>query len=260
MTTITEKKSSSTLQVEKNWEYKDRTYILKGSHSPVSYTIQSRHTPRKPLMWFDEGLKINREIRLSTNQKSIFVDEQQGFTSLTHIMFQDGVLNVPRAEVNMQKLLSIYHPNINQTWEEVDVAKKAADEVDTLEFELNALNLVQELDIEHLEAIMRTELGSAVSGMTSKELKRDAYRFARNNPTLFIELSKDEDIKLRNLANRAVEQGLIMLTDDNTVFKFANGKKIMTIPFDQHPYGALSQYFKTDDGVDLMKSLSKKLA
>ena len=106
---------------------------------------------------------------------------------------------------------------------------------------------------------MRTELGSSVSSMTSKELKRDAYKFARKNPALFIELSKDEDIKLRNLANRATEQGIIILTDDNTVFKFANGKKILTVPFDQHPYGALAQYFKTDDGVDLMKSLMKKL-
>ena len=76
-----------------------------------------------------------------------------------------------------------------------------------------------------------------------------------------MELSQDEDIKLRNLANRAVEQGIIMLTDDNTVFKFAsNDKKILTVPFDQHPYAALAQYFKTDDGIDLMKSLTKKLA
>jgi len=259
MTTQTQLKSSLP-EIEKNWEYKDRTYILKGEYSPVSYTIQSRHTPRKPLMWFDEGLKMNREIRLATNQKSLFVDEQNGFVTLTHIMFQDGVLNVPRTEINMQKLLSIYHPDKNKIWEEVDVRKKAADEIDTLEYELQALNLVQQLEIDHLEAIMRTELGSSVGSLSSKELKRDAYKFARQSPSLFIELSQDEDIKLRNLANRAVEQGIIMLTDDNTVFKFANGKKIMTIPFDQHPYGALAQYFKTDDGVDLMKSLTKKLA
>jgi len=44
------------------------------------------------------------------------------------------------------------------------------------------------------------------------------------------------------------------------VFKFANGKKIMTIPFDQHPYAALAQYFKTDEGLDLMKSIAKKLS
>ena len=136
----------------------------------------------------------------------------------------------------------------------------AKDEVDNIEFELEALNLVRTLDIEHLEAIMRTELGSTVATLSSKELKRDAYNFAKSDPQLFIELSKDEDIKLRNLANRAVEVGILQLTDDNTVFKFANGKKVMTIPFDQHPYAALAQYFKTDEGVDLMKSITKKLS
>ena len=96
--------------------------------------------------------------------------------------------------------------------------------------------------------------------MSTKELKRDAYLFARKDPNLFIELSKDDDIKLRNLANRAVELGIIELTDENTIFRFSNGKKIMQVPFDQHPYGALAQYFKTDEGVDLMKSITKKLS
>ena len=45
---------------------------------------------------------------------------------------------------------------------EVDEEAQAYDEVDNIEFELEALNLVRTLDIEHLEAIMRTELGSAV--------------------------------------------------------------------------------------------------
>ena len=256
---MTTQEKSSSIQVEKDWEFKDRVYILAGNHSPVTYTIQTKHTPRKPLLWFDEGLKINRELRLATNQKSLFADEQNGYSTLTHVIFQDGVLNVPRTEVTMQKMLSLYHPLKGNLWIEADAAKDAEDEIDLLEFEMEALNLVQTLDIEHLEAIMRTELGSAVSAMSSRELKRDAYRFAKSQPALFIEISEDEDIKLRNLANRAVEQGVILLTDDNTVFKFANGKKILTVPFEQHPYAALSQYFKTDEGVMLMKSLTKKL-
>ena len=256
---MTTQEKSSSIQVEKDWEFKDRVYVLAGNHSPVTYTIQTKHTPRKPLLWFDEGLKINRELRLATNQKSLFADEQNGYSTLTHVIFQDGVLNVPRTEVTMQKMLSLYHPLKGNLWIEADAAKDAEDEIDLLEFEMEALNLVQTLDIEHLEAIMRTELGSAVSTMSSRELKRDAYRFAKSEPALFIEISEDEDIKLRNLANRAVEQGVILLTDDNTVFKFANGKKILTVPFEQHPYAALSQYFKTDDGVMLMKSLTKKL-
>tara|TARA_B110000881_G_scaffold145359_1_gene128593 strand:+ start:232 stop:1005 length:774 start_codon:yes stop_codon:yes gene_type:complete len=256
---MTTQEKSSSIQVEKDWEFKDRVYVLAGNHSPVTYTIQTKHTPRKPLLWFDEGLKINRELRLATNQKSLFADEQNGYSTLTHVIFQDGVLNVPRTEVTMQKMLSLYHPLKGNLWIEADAAKDAEDEIDLLEFEMEALNLVQTLDIEHLEAIMRTELGSTVSTMSSRELKRDAYRFAKSQPALFIEISEDEDIKLRNLANRAVEQGVILLTDDNTVFKFANGKKILTVPFEQHPYAALSQYFKTDDGVMLMKSLTKKL-
>ena len=225
---------------------------------PITYTIQTRHTPRKPLLYWDEEKGINRELRLASNQTSLFVDEQDGYSTLQHLIFQDGVLNVPRTEPLIQKLLSIYHPR--KIWDEIDDQIIAEDEIEDLEFELEALNLVRTLDISHLEAIMRTELGSSVSTLSSKELKRDAYRFARQNPALFIELSEDEDITLRNLANRAVESGILELTDDNTVFKFPNGKKVMTVPFDQHPYGALAQYFKTDEGVDLMKSITKKLS
>lgn len=253
-------KTTKAPDVEKGWEIKDRTYVLTGNRSPISWTIQTKHTARKPLLYFDEANGINREIRYATNQRSLFVDEQDGAVTLSHVMFLDGVLYVPKEEQNLQKLLSLYHPERNKLWEEVDEVQEAEDEIDVLELELEALNLVNEIDIEHLEAIMRTELGSTVASLSSKELKRDAYRFAKSQPVLFLELVQDEDIKLRNLANRAVEVGILQLTDDNTVFKFANGKKVLTVPFEQHPYAALAQYFKTDEGVDLMKSITKKLS
>ena len=237
----------------KNWELKDRTYVLKGQ-SPLTYVVRSRGH-----LWFDEEKGINREIRYATNQRSIFVDEQDGNARLGHIIFSDGVLYTTRDQVLLQQLLSLYHPKAGVKWEEVDLQKEAESEVDIIEREIEALELVKSLDIEDLEAIMRTELGSSVTSMSTKELKRDAYVFAKKNPKLFKELAEDEDIKLRNLANRAVESGILKLTDNNTVFKFKNGKKIMTVPFEQHPYIALAQYFKTDDGVDLMKSIMKKL-
>ncbi len=33
----------------------------------------------------------------------------------------------------------------------------------------------------------------------------------------------------------------------------------MTIPFDENPYSALAAWFKTDEGVEMYKALSKKL-
>ena len=238
----------------KNWEIKDRTYVLKGGFSPLTFFVKGRG-----IIWFDEEKGINREIRYATNQNSLFVDEQDGHVRLGHIVFTDGVLYVPKNKPSLQQLLEIYHPLRNK-WAVVDHEAKARDYVEDLEVELDALNLARELEIEHLEAIMRTELGSSVTKMSSKELKRDAYAFAKRNPKLFTDLANDEDIKLRNLANRAVEMGLIKLTDNNTVFKHKNGKKIITVPFDEHPFIALAQYFKTDEGIDLMKSLTKKLS
>ena len=240
----------------KNWEVRDRIYVLANGKSPLTYKVKT-----SGFLHFDEERGINREIRYATNQNTLFVDEQDNNVRLGHVFFEDGVLSVPKNQPQLQLLLSKYHPKAEKAWVEIDHQQEAADEIEILELEMEALGLVQSLEIEHLEAIMRTELGSAVSKMSSKELKRDAYRFAKSNPSLFIEISEDEDIKLRNLANRAVESGILKLTDDNTVFKFAaNGKKIMTVPFDQHPFAALASYFKTDEGVDLMKSITKKLS
>ena len=243
----------TTPSVEKNWEIKDRFYQLNG-RSPLTYRVRA-----SGLLWFDEEKAINRELRYALNQRSLFVEDQDDNVRMGHVVFEDGTLFVPKNDQPLQKLLSIYHPNKSK-WTEIDNAKEAEEDIVDIELELKALNLVNELDIDHLEAIMRTELGSNVINLSTKELKRDAFIFARKDPKLLIELSQDEDLKLRNLANHAVEAGILTLTDDGTTFKLATTKKkVLTVPFDTHPYAALAQYFKTDEGVTLMKSIIKKL-
>ena len=242
--------------IMKNWEIKNRTYVLTNGMSPLTYTIKS-----KGILWFDEKQGMQREIRYASNQKSLFRDEQDEFARLEHITFTDGSLTVSREQVLLQQLLSHYHPSAGKKWVELDPAKEAIDEVEMIEIELEAMRLVQDLEIEHLEAILRTEIGSEVTTMSSKEIKRDCYLFAKNSPELFVEIANDDDIKLRNLANRSVEAKIVNLTDDNTVFKWAsNGKKIMTVPFDEHPYTAFARFLKTDEGVDVMKAITKKLS
>tara|TARA_B110000208_G_scaffold126062_1_gene153589 strand:+ start:61 stop:786 length:726 start_codon:yes stop_codon:yes gene_type:complete len=239
----------------KNWELKDRSYVLSGGMSPLTYKIRS-----VGMLWFDEDKKINRELRYAPNQKSLFVDEQDDRVQIEHVIFENGALYVPRTNVVLQQLLSNYHPEAGRVWEEIDELQEAVDDIDQIELELEALKLVQELEIEHLEAILRTELGSEVTTMSSKEIKRDCYLFAKNNPSLFTEIANDEDIKLRNLANRSVENGVVNLTDDNTTFKWSKtGKKILTVPFDEHPYTAFARFLKTDDGINVMKAIEKKL-
>ena len=84
--------------------------------------------------------------------------------------------------------------------------------------------------------------------------------FAKNNAKLFISLAKDENVQLRNVAIKAVEQGLIKLSGDQRTFTWgSNDRKLMNVPFDENPYSAFAAFLKTDEGVEIYKSIDKKL-
>ena len=106
-----ETKEKKTKVKKDTWEIKDRYYHLLNGNSPLTFRINSRHSMRKPLMYFDEEKGYNRELRYATNMQSPFVDEQEGPVTLGHIVFEEGVLMVPKSEVALQKMLSLYHPN-----------------------------------------------------------------------------------------------------------------------------------------------------
>ena len=97
-------------------------------------------------------------------------------------MFKNGSLFVPQEKQNLQKLLSIYHPLKNKVYEEFSAIDVAIDELDDLELELDALNAARTMEIDQAEAILRVEVGSRVSKMSSKELKRDLLLYAKRNP------------------------------------------------------------------------------
>jgi len=242
-----------------NWEYKDRNYYLLNNKMPLTYTMPSRHSQKYPLVWFDPEKGYERELRYATNQKSIFVDEQKGPATMRHIIFEKGHLMVPKEKRNLQEFLA-HHPHKDKIFAEHDREVVAEDQFDRLELELAATNLAYELDIDSAEAIMRVEIGASINNLSSKELKRDTILFAKKNPKLFINLANDENIKLRNFGIKAVEAKIITLSDKNKTFKWAsNGRKLMTVPFDEHPYSALAAWFKTDEGSEVYRSIEKKL-
>ena len=242
------------------WEIKDRIYYLRGNKSPLTLTIPCRHTRKHPLLYFDKITGVQREIRYATNQSSPLVDEQKGECTLGHIQFADGDLRVPKEMQNLQKLLSIYHPLKGKIFDEFSAAEEAEDDLDVLDLQIDALLSAREMEIDQAEAIMRVELGSGVSKMSSKELKRDLLLFAKNNPVLFLDLANDENVQLRNVAIRASESGIIVLSQDQRTFTWAStGRKLMTVPFDENPYSAMAAYFKTDEGVEVFRSVEKNL-
>ena len=237
------------------WEIKDRVYNLKGNKRPISYMLRSSN-----IFYFDEEKGYERELKYCQNQRTPFVDEMKGDQRLEHIIFRNGSLFVEKEKTTLQKLLSLYHPQKGKSYVEYNPVKEAADDIEILELEADAIVIARELDIDMAEAIMRVEKGSEVSKMSSKELKRDLLVFARNNPALFLELASDDNVQLRNFGIKAVELGIIKLSNDQRNFLWgSNDRKIMTVPFDEHPYTALAHWFKTDEGMEIYANIEKRL-
>ena len=239
------------------WEIKDRNYYLSTNTSPLSYSIRS-----SGIYYFDEEKGYERELKYTSNQKTPFVDEfpKESQARLAHIIFRNGKLHVPKNKQTLQKLLSLYHPHNGSLFKEHNPVKKAASQIDKLELEIDALNAAKNLDIDMVEAVLRVEVGSKVSDMSSKELKRDLLLYAKNNPKLFLELVNDENVVLRNFGIKATEMGILKLSSDQRMFSWgSNDRKLMNVPFDEHPYSALAAWFKTDEGMEIYSNIEKRL-
>ena len=252
---VEQPKTRERIKPQNEWEIKDRIYYLKGGKKPLSRMIKSAN-----IYWFDEEKGYERELKYCQNQKTPFVDEMKGDQRLEHIVFRSGNLYVEKEKTTLQKLLSLYHPDKDRLYYEWKPSVKAAEEIDVLEQQVEALVAAKNVDIDVAEAILRVEVGSKVSDLSSKELRRDLLVFARNNPKLFLELADDENVMLRNFGIRAVETGILRLSSDQRNFLWgSNGRKLMVIPFDEHPYTALAHWFKTDEGMEIYSNIEKRL-
>ena len=237
-----------------DWVIEDKVYYLKGRMKPLSRSIKS-----SGIFYFDEKLGYERELKYCENQRTPFVDEMKGDHRLSHIIFRNGALHVTREKQTLQKLLSLYHPHKDTIYYEHKPQVIAESQLDWLEFEVEALAIAKDMDIDMAEAIMRVETGSKVSNMSSKELRRDLLLFAKKDPKLFLDLVSDDNIQLRNFGIKATEQGILKLSPDQRHFTWGStGRKLMTVPFDEHPYSALAAWFKTDEGMEIYSNIEKR--
>jgi len=249
------------IQKKDTWVYKDRLYELTTGRKPLVFTVPTVHTQKSPLLWFDKDAGYQRELRYATNQRTPFVDEQDGIATMGRITFRNGELRVPKENVTLQKLLSLYHPYVhNGLISEYKPEQIAENDVEWIEMELEAMNLAKSMDIDEAEAVLRVQNGSGVSKLSSKELKRDLLIFARQQPVLFLNLANDDNVHLRNIGIKATEIGLLKLSQDQRTFSYGDtNRKLMTVPFDEHPYSALASYFKTDEVMEVLQAIEKRI-
>lgn len=239
----------------------DKVYKLKIG-SPLSYTLASRNHPRFPLMWFDEKNNQNRALRYAVNQKSPFEDEQDGNAIIEPIIFEDGFLSVPRTNPALQAFLH-YHPLNNIIFLEVNKEKDAAEEVEDLNVEVDALIEARQLSIEQIETLTRVMFGKDPSTVSTAELKRDILVYAKNDPQEFLNILNDPELKFQAKIRKFFEEKLLILRNAEKEVWFntnTNKKKMLSVPFGQDPYEMTGHFLQSDEGLDSLKMLETILS
>lgn len=135
-------------------------------------------------------------------------------------------------------------------------------DVETLDHELEAQVIAKELDIDTLETVARVSLGLNVNKMTSAEIKRDVRMYAKGNPKEFLIIINDPALRLQNLAHKLIDEKVLASRNNDKEVYYnlsTNKKRLITVPFGQKPAEALADFFKTDDGIEVMKMLQKRL-
>ena len=243
-------------------EPKDRIYLLKSEKQPLSYFIASRDTPRKRLLYYDEENNLNRPLRYARNSPSPFQDEQDKNVILEPIVFEDGVLRVPKSNPVLQEFLH-YHPNNGKEFYEFDGNKDAQDHVDFMYNELEAQVVARDMEFGTMEAVANILLGGKVSNMTTSEIKRDIMLYAKRYPQDFMEAVNDPSLRVNNIAARALSDGYLSFRNNKKEIFYnlkENKKKLMTIPFGEDPLYTLASYLQSNDGLELFKFLDDKIS
>tara|TARA_R100000935_G_scaffold791_3_gene2847 strand:- start:31513 stop:32271 length:759 start_codon:yes stop_codon:yes gene_type:complete len=247
--------------MKKQSKFVDKFYRLTRESAPLSFMLASRNSNRFPLLHFDEEQGTNRALRYARNQKSPFEDEQDGNAILEPIVFEDGILFVPKQNQVLQKFLNI-HPQNGNLYEEINQERDAAEELSIVEMELEAQIIAKGLKTEKLITIARVLLGGDVDKMSTTEIKRDILLYAKQEPIDFMDSLNDPMLDLQDKVFKFFNAGYLSYRNNNKDVYFSlpkNKKKMLTIPFGEEPIFIISSYFQSDDGIETFKALEKRL-
>lgn len=235
-----------------------KIYKLIGGSAPLSFMLASRNTTARRLYHFDG--KVNRELRYARNQKSPFVDEQDGNFILEPIIFEDGFLKVEDTNLVLQKFLEV-HPDNGAIFVEVDNKRDAEKELNYLEMEVDALTKARSLDFPMMENIARIAFNIDPSRISSQELRRDIIVFARNNPEEFLSLANDPNVAHNGFVAKLFNYGILSSKRNSVHYNLPNNKsKMLVIPTGQDAHDAVASYFLTEEGIEVMTTLEKYLS
>ena len=238
----------------RNWQTKDRIYVLCETSKSVSHGIRNKHKKQSPLLYFNPETNTTHSLRYSTNQNSFFMDKQVGETLTEHILMQNGKLLVPKEQVGLQKFLAI-HPDKNKIWKEFDPHAETQKELDAEDEIFNALSQIRSMKYQEQEAVARIALEHFSVTWDVGAVKKELYDWTKSNPKKAILLANDDSILIKGMAKTAIHRGIMEYK--NKKFIDSTGKTILEVGFNEDEYDAFVAFTKEPNGerfIDYIKN------
>ncbi len=208
---------------------------------------------------FDKEYNKVRQIRYSPNEPSIYVDNQSEHAQREHIIFRDKMLFVPVEKPNLLEFL-LKHPdntaNGGSLFEMIDKSRSAEEELEREFTQFDAVSMVRDKDISELLPVAMF-LGINTK-RKSAEIRRDLLMDAKKNPTRFVELFDNPQVKCKSAVMQAVDFQIVKEKADG-MYWFDSNRLIITAAAGLDPVAVMSRFCLTEKGAPVYDRLLEEL-
>lgn len=208
---------------------------------------------------FDKEHNKVRQIRYAPNEPSIYVEEQSEHAQREHIVFRDKMLFVPVEKPNLLEFL-MKHPdnrvNGGSLFEMIDKSRSAEEELEREFTQFEAIGMVRDKDISELLPVAMF-LGINTN-RKSAEIRRDLLMDAKKNPTRFVELFDNPQVKCKSAVLQAVDFQILNKKADG-MYWFDTNRLIVTAAAGLDPVDVMTRFCLTEKGAPVYDRLIEEL-
>lgn len=208
---------------------------------------------------FDEETGKVRAIRYCPNEPSIFRDEQGEFARREHVMFRDKMLAVPYTKPNLKEFLDRHPSNKANGGSSFKTIDKAATAEEMLEKEFSqheAVSLVRQKPIDELLAVAMY-LNININ-QKNAEIKRELLLEAKGNPSKFVKLFDNEQVRCRSAVVQA-SQYQILNAKKEGMYWYDSNRLIVSTPVGTDTIDVATRFFLTEKGASAYERVLTEL-
>lgn len=208
---------------------------------------------------FDPVEKSTVSLRYCPNERSIVRDEQSQYAVREHVVFRDKMLAVDYTKPTLIEFLDRHPDNIangGRLFKEIDKAKTAEEELDR-EFAMHeAVSMIRNKEIDELLPVAMS-LGISINQKNS-EIKRELLRDAKANPSRFISLFDNPQVKCRSAVMQAREFQILKVSS-GAVSWYDTNRQIVSVPVGSDPIDVVVRFFMTEKGASTYEKVLEEL-